>query len=93
MAILLTAAEKRVLELLFQSQTGREIAASLGGGGSPATVKRHLENILRKPAVRNTPRSRPAAMQLRNPGSVGSELSLKVFAICAEFCFRENFQP
>jgi hypothetical protein len=31
MAILLTAAEKRVLELVSQSQTSREIAASCGG--------------------------------------------------------------
>ena len=51
MAILLTAAEKRVLGLVSQSHTNREIAASLGV--SPATIKRHLENILRKLGVRN----------------------------------------
>jgi DNA-binding CsgD family transcriptional regulator len=48
---ILTAAEKRVLGLVSQSQTNREIAASLRV--SPATIKRHLENILRKLGVRN----------------------------------------
>jgi DNA-binding CsgD family transcriptional regulator len=47
----LTAAEKRVLALISQSMTNREIASSLGI--SSATVKRHLENILRKLRVRN----------------------------------------
>ena len=51
MASLLTAAEKRVLGLVCQSQTNREIAANLGV--SPSTVKRHLENILRKLQLRN----------------------------------------
>ena len=58
-AILRTAAaEKPVRELVSQSQTSHEIAASLGC--SPAPVKRPLENILRKLAVRNTLGSRPA---------------------------------
>jgi DNA-binding CsgD family transcriptional regulator len=48
---ILTAAEERVLALVSQSLTNREIASSLGI--SPATVKRHLENILRKLQVRN----------------------------------------
>jgi DNA-binding CsgD family transcriptional regulator len=48
---ILTAAEERVLTLVSQSMTNREIASSLGI--SPATVKRHLENILRKLQVRN----------------------------------------
>jgi DNA-binding CsgD family transcriptional regulator len=47
----LTAAEARVLRLVSESKTNREIASSLGI--SPATVKRHLENILRKLRVRN----------------------------------------
>ena len=47
----LTATEKRVLGLVSQSQTNREIAACLGV--SPATIKRHLENILRKLGARN----------------------------------------
>ena len=48
---ILTAAEERVLRLVSQSKTNREIASTLGI--SPATVKRHLENILRKLRVRN----------------------------------------
>ena len=47
----LTAAEERVLHLVSQSNTNREIASNLGI--SPATVKRHLENILRKLGLRN----------------------------------------
>ena len=47
----LTAAEARVLRLVSESKTNREIAASLGI--SPATVKRHLENILRKLRLRS----------------------------------------
>jgi DNA-binding CsgD family transcriptional regulator len=47
----LTAAEERVLRLVSQSNTNREIASNLGI--SPATVKRHLENILRKLRLRN----------------------------------------
>ena len=48
---IVTAAEERVLTLVSQSMTNREIASSLGV--SPATIKRHLENILRKLKVRN----------------------------------------
>jgi len=48
---MLTGAEKRILRLVSQSMTNREIASRLGI--SPATVKRHLENILRKLQVRN----------------------------------------
>ncbi len=48
---ILTAAEERVLTLVSQSMTNREIASRLGI--SPATVKRHIENILRKLKVRN----------------------------------------
>ena len=48
---ILTAAEERVLRLVSQSMTNREIASRLGI--SPATVKRHVENILRKLQMRN----------------------------------------
>ena len=51
LSAILTAAEERVLTLVSQSMTNREIASSLGI--SPATVKRHLENILRKLKLRN----------------------------------------
>lgn len=47
----LSAAEKRVLALVSFGKTNKEIAAALRI--SPATVKRHLENVLRKLAVRN----------------------------------------
>lgn len=43
---LLTAREKAVLKLLVKGQTNKEIAATLGI--SPSTVRRHLENMLRK---------------------------------------------
>ncbi|HTN72042.1 MAG TPA: helix-turn-helix transcriptional regulator [Methylomirabilota bacterium] len=47
----LTAAEKKVLALVSRAKTNKEIAAVLGI--SPATVKRHLENVLRKLALKN----------------------------------------
>jgi DNA-binding NarL/FixJ family response regulator len=47
----LTSAEKRVLALVTQAKTNKEIARELGI--SPATVKRHLENVLRKLEARN----------------------------------------
>ena len=47
----LTAAEKRVLNLVAQAKTNKEIAAGLAI--SPATVKRHLENVLRKLHLKN----------------------------------------
>jgi DNA-binding CsgD family transcriptional regulator len=47
----LSAAEKRVLNLVSLAKTNKEIAAALNI--SPAMVKRHLENILRKLQLRN----------------------------------------
>jgi DNA-binding CsgD family transcriptional regulator len=47
----LTAAEKRVLALVSRAKTNKEVAAALGI--SPATVKRHLENLLRKLGLKN----------------------------------------
>ncbi len=47
----LSAAEQRVLNLISQAKTNKEIAATLHI--SPATVKRHLENILRKLRLKN----------------------------------------
>ena len=44
-------AEKRVLTLVSAAKTNKEIALALCI--SPATVKRHLENVLRKLALRN----------------------------------------
>ena len=50
-ALLLTCQEKRVLNLLAEALSNKEIAAELGI--SPCTVKRHLENILRKLNLKN----------------------------------------
>jgi DNA-binding CsgD family transcriptional regulator len=47
----LTIAERRVLNLVSRAKTNKEIAADLGI--SPATVKRHLENVLRKLHLKN----------------------------------------
>jgi DNA-binding CsgD family transcriptional regulator len=47
----LTGAENRVLGLVAQAKTNKEIARALGI--SPATVKRHLENVLRKLGLKN----------------------------------------
>ena len=47
----LSTRERRVLNLIVEAKTNREIAAALGI--SPSTVKRHLENILRKLHVKN----------------------------------------
>ena len=46
-----TAAERRVLCLVSLAKTNKEIAVVLGI--SPATVKRHLENVLRKLELKN----------------------------------------
>jgi DNA-binding NarL/FixJ family response regulator len=46
-----TAAEQRVLDLVSLGKTNKEVAAALSI--SPATVKRHLENILRKAHLKN----------------------------------------
>lgn len=47
----ITTAEQRVLALVVQAKTNKEIATNLGI--SPATVKRHIENILTKFGLRN----------------------------------------
>ncbi len=48
---LLTAQEKRVLKLVVKGETNKGIAATLGI--SPSTVRRHIENILRKLNLEN----------------------------------------
>ena len=47
----LTTAQQRVLDLLSLAKTNKEIAVTLDI--SPATVKRHVENILRKASLKN----------------------------------------
>ena len=47
----LTPQERKVLKLVAEAKTNKEIAATLGI--SPSTVKRHLENILKKLRLKN----------------------------------------
>ena len=47
----LTGAENRVLACVTRAKTNKEIARDLGI--SPATVKRHLENVLSKLGLKN----------------------------------------
>ncbi len=47
----LSSAQERVLNLVSQAKTNKEIGAALHV--SPATVKRHLEDILRKLQLKN----------------------------------------
>ena len=47
----LTQGEYRVLALVTQGDSNKEIAAAIGI--SPATVKRHIENLLKKLNLRN----------------------------------------
>lgn len=47
----ITVAEERVLRLVSQAKTNKEIGMVLGI--SPATVKRHIEKILAKLGLRN----------------------------------------
>lgn len=48
---ILTMREKKVLQLVGEANTNKEIATAMGI--SPATVKRHVENILRKLQLKN----------------------------------------
>jgi DNA-binding NarL/FixJ family response regulator len=47
----LTVTENKVLRLVAEALSNKEIAAKMGL--SPSTVKRHVENILRKLLLRN----------------------------------------
>lgn len=59
---LLTAQERRVLNLVAEAKTNKEIATTLDV--SPSTVKRHVENILRKLHLKN--RVEAAVFAVRN---------------------------
>jgi len=49
--ILLSARQKQILQLVARAQTNKEIAANLNI--SRATVKRHVERILRRLNMKN----------------------------------------
>jgi len=66
---LLTGQEKRVLKLLVKGQTNKEIAVALGI--SPSTVRRHLENILKKLNLKN--RVQAAVFAVRMGGCSSEE--------------------
>ncbi len=59
----ITAQEIRVLKLVSQGLSNKEIAENLGL--SPSTVKRHIENILKKLRLRN--RVEAAVYAARSP--------------------------
>ena len=74
----LTLTEKGVLLLVSQSKTNREIAAHLGI--SYATVKRHIENILRKLNLRNRVEAAIYALSLqRCPNGNGADCPLELW--------------
>ena len=60
---LLTPQEKKVLKLVANGETNKEIAAALCI--SPATAKRHLENILKKLQLKNRVTAAVFAVQER----------------------------
>ena len=95
MAILLTGLEKRVCELLVPVEDQPRDCGQLGFALLPQLSdawRIFYENWLRA-ILQARATLAPATSRSQNPGSIGSELSLKVFAICAEFGLRENFQP
>jgi DNA-binding NarL/FixJ family response regulator len=79
----LTVMENRVLMLVTLAKTNKEIARALGI--SPATVKRHVENLLRKLRLRN--RVEAAIYGLMVQGCPAPDRS-----ICAFELWREALQ-
>jgi|SRR5262244_4034979 len=76
----LTATEECVLRLVSQANTNREIASTLGI--SPATVKRHLENILRKLQVHNRVEAAIYGLSTACNGSNDGDCPLAVWRRC-----------
>jgi len=73
-----TAAERRVLRLVSLARTNKEIAVELAV--SPATVKRHLENILRKLQLRNRVDAAIHGLMIAGcPQQSGSDCPLEVW--------------
>ena len=81
----LTRTENKVLELIVQIKTNKEIGRELGI--SPATVKRHVENILRKLNLKNRLEAAIHALSLRGcPRSSRTECPLESWrkAVCQD---------
>lgn len=84
----LTGAEERVLRLVSQSKTNREIASALGI--SPATVKRHMEKILRKLRLRNRVEAAIYGLAVKGcPSSVDSDCPLAAWRKARDKTSRE----
>jgi DNA-binding CsgD family transcriptional regulator len=76
----LTAAEKRVLALVSMAKTNKEIARSLGI--SPSTVKRHLENVLKKLRFKNRVEAAIYGLSVNGcPQEIASHCPLKAWHI------------
>jgi DNA-binding NarL/FixJ family response regulator len=74
----LTASEKKVLALISLAKSNKEIAVSLCI--SPATVKRHVENLLRKLELRNRVEAAIYGLMLAGcPGGINSECPLALW--------------
>jgi len=73
----ITAAEERVLQWVARGKTNKEIAAILGI--SPATVKRHVEQILTKLARRNRVELAIYGLTARCPHQTTSGCALRQF--------------
>lgn len=63
----LTAQERKVSDRVAEAKTNKEIACDLQI--SPATVKRHLENILRKLQLRSRVEAAVYSVRMSNPPS------------------------
>ncbi len=66
----LTARQKQVLRLVARAQTNKEIAANLKI--SRATVKRHMEIILRRLGLKNRIQVALYAVAIRSDNYIGS---------------------
>jgi DNA-binding NarL/FixJ family response regulator len=74
----LTVSEKKVLALISLARTNKEIAVSLCI--SPATVKRHVENLLRKLELRNRVEAAIYGLVIAGcPGRAGHECPLELW--------------
>jgi DNA-binding CsgD family transcriptional regulator len=84
---LLTGQERRVVKLVVEGLTNKEIAATLHL--SPFTARRHVENILRKLGLKNRVQAAVFAVRMENCSlEKGEALGLKKAA-----CTPTEFSP